>query len=503
MIGKVVRGEHVAGLLAYLFGPGRANEHTDPRLVASWDGRPDTLQPAWRDVIHPGGTVTTRPDTRPLAAMLQQPVTASLRTPNKPVWHCSLRAAFNDRRLTDQEWADVAREVVTRTSFAPDGDDGSCRWVAVRHADDHVHLVVTLARQDGGRVSSSNDFYRLGEACREAEKRLGLTATAGRDRTAAKRPSRGETEKAKRRGRPEPARVVLAREVRAAAAGADGPREFLARLADSGVLVRLRHSVRDPQAITGYAVAVPDEVTTAGQHIWYAGGRLAADLTWSKLSTTWRTTRHEATPGTARCPVPRWPDRLTGAARAAAWRDASQVAADATVAVTGLARTDPRAAADLAHAAGQVLAATARVVEGRQGGPLTRAADAYDRAARDLHGRLPTRHHQGANLRAVARLVAMTGRARRDEATQVLALVTHLVALVDAVSELRHAQDRLAQASAARSAAVHLRVAAAASPAAPAYPERAGIHSPRVSALVHGSGARQPPEPSRRTSLRP
>jgi len=29
MIGKVVRGSNVAGLLAYLFGPGRANEHAE------------------------------------------------------------------------------------------------------------------------------------------------------------------------------------------------------------------------------------------------------------------------------------------------------------------------------------------------------------------------------------------------------------------------------------------------------------------------------------------
>ena len=37
MIGKVVRGNDIGGLLRYLFGPGRANEHTNPHIVAAWD----------------------------------------------------------------------------------------------------------------------------------------------------------------------------------------------------------------------------------------------------------------------------------------------------------------------------------------------------------------------------------------------------------------------------------------------------------------------------------
>lgn len=31
------RGHDTYGLLGYLFGPGRANEHVDPHLVAAWD----------------------------------------------------------------------------------------------------------------------------------------------------------------------------------------------------------------------------------------------------------------------------------------------------------------------------------------------------------------------------------------------------------------------------------------------------------------------------------
>lgn len=230
MIGKVLRGRDVGGLLRYLFGPGRANEHTDPYLIASWDDNPVALQPA----ITGGG----RHDVQPLTSLLAQPLKVAARAPEQPVWHCAVRAAPTDRSLTDDEWRDVARDIVARTGLAPEGDDDACRWVAVRHADDHIHLVVTLARQDGAPTRTSNDFYRVGEACRAAETRLGLTPTPGRDRTAARRSTRAESEKAVRHGRPEPARATLQREVRTAAAGAATGREFIDRLADAGLLVR-------------------------------------------------------------------------------------------------------------------------------------------------------------------------------------------------------------------------------------------------------------------------
>ena len=46
MIGKVLRGSRVGGLLHYLYGPGRSNEHQDPHLVGSWDDNPDLLEPS-------------------------------------------------------------------------------------------------------------------------------------------------------------------------------------------------------------------------------------------------------------------------------------------------------------------------------------------------------------------------------------------------------------------------------------------------------------------------
>jgi hypothetical protein len=144
VIGKVLRGERPGGLIRYLFGPGRREEHTDPHIVAGWR-HPAELEPPLR---LGGGR-----DFRRLTGLLQQPHAAlGDRGLARPVWHCSVRAAPQDRMLSDDEWAQVACEIMHRTGLAPNGqDDDAVRWVAVRHADDHIHLVAMLARQDGTR----------------------------------------------------------------------------------------------------------------------------------------------------------------------------------------------------------------------------------------------------------------------------------------------------------------------------------------------------------------
>jgi hypothetical protein len=151
-------------------------------------------------------------------------------------------AAPEDRTLSDTEWAQLAAGIMDRTGLAPHGDDLGVRWVAVRHAPDHIHIVATRARQDGGKPSTWNDFYRVREACQEAERRFGLRSTAPADRTAARRATRAETEQAARRGWRETPRAALRWEVCTATARAGTEREFFARLRQAGVLVRLRHN---------------------------------------------------------------------------------------------------------------------------------------------------------------------------------------------------------------------------------------------------------------------
>ena len=281
MIGKIsARGHRVAGLIYYLYGPGRNEAHTDPHLVAGWR-HPAELEPPLR--------ADGRRDFRNLTGLLQQPHAAlGQRGFERPVWHCSVRAAPGDRMLSDHEWAQVARDIMHRTGLAPWGqDDDAVRWIAVRHAPDHIHVVAMLARQDGTRPSFWNDRYRVGEACRAAEERLGLRQTAPRDRTGAPRPTRAESEKARRQRRSEPPRITLRRAVSTAAAAAASEREFFARLDAAGVSVRRRYSTHNPGEVTGYAVALPVDTTRSGGPVWYSGGKLAPDLTLPKLRHRW------------------------------------------------------------------------------------------------------------------------------------------------------------------------------------------------------------------------
>ncbi len=246
MIGKISpHGKRVEGLIYYLFGPGRRAEHTDPHIVAGWR-HPAELEPPLRD--------DGRRDFRRLNGLLLRPHEAlGAHGFDRPVWHCSVRAAPEDRMLSDDEWAQAAGEIMHRTGLAPYGqDDDAVRWVAIRHADDHVHIVAMLARQDGTRPRFWNDFYRVGEACRAAEERFWLRRTAPRDRTAARTATRAESEKARRRNFQEAPRGTLRRAVSTAAAGASSEQEFFARLERAGVLVRHRFSTRDPGEVTGY-----------------------------------------------------------------------------------------------------------------------------------------------------------------------------------------------------------------------------------------------------------
>jgi hypothetical protein len=278
VIGKVLRGRNVRRLLYYLYGPGLANEHTDPHLVAGF-GDARELEPERR--------LDGTRDFRRLTGLLEQPL-AALAGPgyDKPVWHCAARAAPADRMLSDAEWAQVAARVMHRTGLAPDGDDLGVRWVAVRHAADHIHIVATLARQDGTRPKIWNDYYRVREACHDAERRFRLRPTAPADRTA-RRATRAEAEQAARRGWAEPPRMTLCREVCAAAAAAGSEQGFFARLRAAGVLVRERHSTVSPDQVTGYAVGLPGHTARDGQVVLYGGRKMAADLSLPKLRARW------------------------------------------------------------------------------------------------------------------------------------------------------------------------------------------------------------------------
>jgi hypothetical protein len=435
VIGKVVRGERPDGLIRYLFGPGRREEHTDPHIVAGWR-HPAELEPPVR--------ANGRRDFRKLTGLLSQPHAAlGADKIARPVWHCVARAAPADRMLSDDEWADLACDILHRTGLSPYGqEDDGVRWVAVRHAPDHIHIVAMLARQDGSRPRFWNDYLRVREACQAAEARHGLIRTAPGDRTAPRRPTRGEAEKAVRQGRREAPRVTLRRAVATAAAAGASEAEFFAHLRRGGVLVRLRHSVQDPGQVTGYAVALPGDTSRLGEPIWFGGGKLAADFTLPKLRLRW----------------PAQPARgsADGADRDRIWQTAIRAADHASGQLRSIA--DPAAAADAAWAASDLLHAAAAALNSAA---VRQAADMYARAARQPFGTIPRPTRAGNDLRRAARLLSAAGFVGHNRLLAHSALIARLGALAESGAWMHSRERRYAQAEAARRAAVRLAMATA------------------------------------------
>jgi hypothetical protein len=477
VIGKIStpRGEHIQPLLYYLFGPGRREEHTDPHLVAGWR-HPADLEPPLR--------TDGKRDFTKLAGLLLQPQAAlGKRAYARPVWHCSMRAAPEDRLLSDDEWAQIAHEVMHRTGLSPYGrEDEALRWVAVRHGDDHIHIVAMLARQDGGKPSLSWERYKVRGACLAAEQRYGLRCTGPADRTAARCPTRAENEKAARRGLDEAPRITLRRQVTTAAASAGSEDEFFACLDQAGILMRKRFSVSNPGQVTGYSVALPADTSKDGGPVWYGGGKLAADLSWPKLQQRWTPAR--AAPGRPHL-------TLTPEERNAIWDHAARAAADAAAQIRNLAWTNPAAAADAAWATSDTLHMAAAALGSRI---LRQAADAYDRAARPPYGRIPPPSPAGNQLRHAARMLSALAYLTGDRSMTPLVLITRLAALAEAVAGLRHAQQHAAQAAAALAAARQLHTAAP-----PAQPRPAQ----RTSTAAQLAGQSFPPPATRPATGQP
>jgi hypothetical protein len=146
VIDRIEKGHDIAGLLYYLYGPGKSDEHENPHLVVGWRDPIRSLEPP----VKPNG----ERDFRRLTGLLNAPLDAVGRT-GKPgtVWHCVLSAAPADRLLTDAEWNAIATGFMHQMGLAPRDDPYGIRWVAVRHglsagSIDHIHIAATLARQD-------------------------------------------------------------------------------------------------------------------------------------------------------------------------------------------------------------------------------------------------------------------------------------------------------------------------------------------------------------------
>jgi len=431
-------GSRTHGLLQYLYGPGRANEHTDPHIVG-----------AWRDFVpDPGRNSSATLDG--LAMLLDMPVHAmSAKRPARHVWHAAVSLAEDDRTLTDAEWGEVAREMIDASGIAPQGDDFGCRWVAVRHADNHIHLLATLARQDGTNANSSgrltNNAVSMRARCIELESRLGLTPTAPIDRTASPAVSRAEQEKATRLGRSEAPRVTLARAVRDAAASAGSEAEFFDAIESAGI--RLHRRIAPDGAVTGYSVALPGDRTAKGRPIFFSGTRLAPDLSLPRIRERWVGGNPSATIESG----------SRDATRAAAWERAAEHVHQAAAHLG--ASGDAFGAGEVA-ALGDFLTTFAAHAPVQVREELRDAARAFERAGRAPVSRRMDSTASG-HLRTAGQLVILAGTAAASgaEPAALLALLAAVALAVVAVRLWHQARGFREQEQAARQAGIQLRAA--------------------------------------------
>ncbi|MCZ4506762.1 mobilization protein [Streptomyces sp. ActVer] len=434
------RGSETIGLIHYLYGPGTKEEHIDPHLVAAFD--PLTPDPG-RD---PKATYEQ------LQRLLDQPVNAlpADKRPEKHVWHLSVRAAPEDPILSDEDWAAIARRMVATTAIAPDGDEAACRWAAVRHADDHIHIIATLVRDDGRRPRLHNEARRAQAECRRVEIDYNLRRVPPGDGTAAKPPTSAERHKAEREGRDRTAREELRETVRRAVAGASSEEEFLDRLKGAGLLVRTK--VLPSGDLQGYKVALPDDRNGDKEPVYYAGSTLAPDLSLPRIQQRFTTD-----------PAPRdtndseRPERPTASSAPAAARRTATHAAWAALLVLDANGDDGAAAAQIA-ATGEVLDALAKTSALYNRNELRQAAREFERASRS-HTRAEFRHAQ--DLRRAARNLVHSGPAlgRGEDGASTAMVLDTLIFLIITTAHWHAQRQHAQQAEAARRAAVHLRAA--------------------------------------------
>lgn len=429
------RGSETIGLIHYLYGPGTAEEHIDPHLVAAFD---PLIPDPGRD---------SKATYEQLQRLLDQPVNALPvgKRPEKHVWHLSVRAAPEDLVLSDEDWAAIARRMVAATGIAPEGDEAACRWAAVRHADDHIHIIATLVRDDGRRPRLHNEARRAQAECRRIEADYGLRRVPAGDGTAAKPPTSAERHKAEREGRDRTAREELRETVRRAVAGASSEEEFLDRLKSAGLLVRTK--VLPSGDLQGYKVALPNDRNGDNKPVYYAGSTLAPDLSLPRIRKRFSDDTPSQDTKKPSAQAPSGPATARRRTATAAWQAMLVIDHGA----------DAQVAAHIA-AAGEVLDALAKTSAAHTRAELREAAFVFERATRS-HIQAERGHDRA--LRQAARDLVHSGPALgRGEDGATTAMAIDMVFFLVTASAHWHAKKNHAQqAAAARQAAEHLRSA--------------------------------------------
>ena len=308
MIPNVVKGADMAGLVRYLVGPGRANEHTHPHVIGgdgfvqAWHGAEELDRAAAGELaayleeprLTYGTEIRSRqwrqnPETGDREPVLNEAGVQDYR--NVHVWHCSLSLPAGEV-LSDERWEKVTAEFMDEMGFSEASGKAPARWVAIHHGqstngNDHVHIAASMVREDGTRWDGRfQDFRRAQQVCRELEARHQLAPVEGRQfETATRAPRPVETAIAARNDRPVTAREELAIRLRAAAVASVSEAEWLRRVQADGVVIRPRFVAGSTDVVAGYKAALR---TGGGEPLaFYGGGQISRDLSLPRVRESW------------------------------------------------------------------------------------------------------------------------------------------------------------------------------------------------------------------------
>lgn len=454
------RGSDPTGLVSYLFGPGRSNEHTEQRVIAAAetlgveDGTRIDIRAQREEVLALGSVLDSH-----RKAM-------GVEVPGGFVWHCSIslppEESTEENRLSDEQWAEAARFAVRELGFDDVEGKAPCRWVAVHHGrsvggNEHIHLAVNLVREDGTVASTFNDRRKMSRVCAELERRFGLQAVEGRSGAGMPGLSRAEIERTARApGAAEPDRAKLARLVRGCATASVDEADFVRRLRGSGVMVRPRYGKGGTASVVGYSVALRSGVGGGAEKdgpVWFGGGKLASDLTLPRLREHWPEPDDER----REAALEEWGRRPAAGASGRrgqrkstygpeVWQEAAQAVGRVREQLAQVPPGDVALWAGVAREAAGVMAAWSAQLEPDRPGPLAAAAEALARSAQTVHGQ-PRARRQGPirDLRGVAIVAFSASSEGRGVAGQVL-LLRQMVKVVEALQEAHRARGQARQA---------------------------------------------------------
>lgn len=297
---NIVQGGNTGGLMRYLVGPGRANEHVKPHLVAG-SGSIMRKWGDWEELSEAqAGEISERIDqymnetgTYPMGAHKQwnreteeMETVGNSRTPCH-VFHCSLSLSGDEGKLSEETWAKIAHDFMREMGF-DDGAHAPCQWVAIHHGvskggGDHIHIVANIVRENGTRWSPWQCFKHAQKACGQLEHRYGLRIVEGREHGRGSRCDSARAQKsADKRNMGVTERQQLEMKLRAAAMAARSEEEFVRIARSNGVQLYGRVSKENPNKIVGYSARL---CHTDARYM--AGGKIARDLALPRLRKMW------------------------------------------------------------------------------------------------------------------------------------------------------------------------------------------------------------------------